>query len=845
MKNSVIFLILLLIPSFLLAQTGNIQGKVTYQNQPLPGVNIIIEGTLKGSVSDDDGFYRIENIPEGTYSFKFSMIGFKSAIIKIKIISGKTVLLNCNLETEIINLNEIQIIDIRAQRQEDTRTSLISIKPENAKLLPGAVTDVFRSLGALPGVLSPNDFTSQLVIRGSGPDQNLIVMDDIEVFNPYRLYSVISMFNPEAVSDINLITGGFPVKYGDRLSAVLDVTNRQGDFTKSFKGVIDASIISANVVLEGKNPFNIPGSWLINSRRTYYDLIIGSFVKNAGLVDENVTFPNFFDVQAKIALGPFENHTFFLNGIISRDGVELISAKERKTPDSLGVFNKTKNDLAGFAWHFAPNKKMLNKFVVSWYRNQGDARIDASLLDPSVNRDDFEEFSADTISQYLLGMYASGDFVFEKYSLENKLFLQWGDKNEFEAGIGVDFIHTKVNAELDIDKQVLDNLELYLNINNSIEDLSVSRYYNKYKVWADNKFKISDKLYIQPGIRYDYYELIEKAALSPRLSLSYLLNPSTTLRGSFGLYYQSPGYEKIIDQARAFNLSKNNTTALKPERAVHFIASIEHWLNEQWMLKSEMYYKKFENLLVQKIVKGISYYTEPVPGKDIFSREGWTRPVPFLSDSVTQVPINNSNGYSSGFEIMMEKKKIKSGDRFAGWISYSFAVAERKENGSTYPFRFDQRHTLNIVANYRISEDYDIGLRFKYGSGFPFTHPLNVQPRVILKDSDGDFIPDSPEIATRKTGSSGKETVIYDLNYGKDSQKFNDRIPAYHRLDLRFTAFADYWGLDWQFYLDIINVYNRSNVINYDYYVKDDLSIGKETVNMFPILPTLGFSVRF
>jgi hypothetical protein len=113
-----------------------------------------------------------------------------------------------------------------------------------------------------------------LIIRGSGPDQNLIIFDDVEVFNPYRLYGAISMFNPETVEDINLITGGFPARYGDRLSAVLEVTNRDGIRNKFFSGNVNVNLTNANVVIEGKNPFGINGSWIFNSRRTYYDLLL-------------------------------------------------------------------------------------------------------------------------------------------------------------------------------------------------------------------------------------------------------------------------------------------------------------------------------------------------------------------------------------------------------------------------------------------------------------------------------------------------------------------------------------------------------------------------------------------
>jgi len=125
--------------------------------------------------------------------------------------------------------------------------------------------------------------------------------------------------------------------------------------------------------------------------------------------------------------------------------------------------------------------------------------------------------------------------------------------------------------------------------------------------------------------------------------------------------------------------------------------------------------------------------------------------------------------------------------------------------------------------------------------GFPITEPVGIKPRITLVDTNGDLIPDSPDIATR--GES--DEVIFDADFGGVENRYTSRNPAYHRLDIRFSAKADYWDLDWVFYLDVINVYNRSNVVGYDYYVKDDLTLGREKNTMFPILPTLGFNVRF
>jgi hypothetical protein len=140
------------------------------------------------------------------------------------------------------------------------------------------------------------------------------------------------MFNPETLSEINLVTGGFPAKYGDRLSAVLDVTNREGSKSKYFTGLTNVNIANANLVFSGKLPLkNVPGSWIVSTRRSYYDLILGPFAKKAGLIDESASFPSFQDIQAKVTLGPFKNHKLVLNGIHSRDGVNIIPGAQRTT----------------------------------------------------------------------------------------------------------------------------------------------------------------------------------------------------------------------------------------------------------------------------------------------------------------------------------------------------------------------------------------------------------------------------------------------------------------------------------------------------------------------------------
>src|SRR4030067_1972593 len=538
-----IFISLLLTTGLITAQTGSVRGKVMEDSSPIPSVNILIVGENIGTVTNIDGSYSLNSVPVGEYELRFSIVGYETQFFNVTVLPNKTVELDVKLNSKMIELGEVQVTGLKQQELSDTRTSLIDLNPRSAKILPGASEDVLRTLQSLPGFLSPNDFSSQLIVRGSGPDQNLIIMDNVEIFNPYRLYGVVSMFNPDAVENVNLISGGFPAKYGDRLSAVLDVTNKEGTTSKSISGMVNVSIVDANLVLEGKNPFNLRGSWLFNTRRTYYDLIIEPFVKSAGLVDDNTSFPNFYDVQGKIVIGPYNGHKFFLNGFFSRDAVNVFRGEKRETPDSVGVFNITNNDLLSAAWHFAPNQNILNKVVVSFYRNNGTTDFDSQILDPSLNRGAFENTIPDTLAPYLLRFSFGGEFIYEKYSIDDKFTYILKD-HIIEAGAGVDFMQTTIDFTFDLDEQLQAVINSNPQFRSALDDIKDVQNFNRYRAYLQDNFRLTERFTFQPSLRLDYYNILDKAYLAPRFSLSYAFDELTTLRAVWGLYYQSPGYEK-------------------------------------------------------------------------------------------------------------------------------------------------------------------------------------------------------------------------------------------------------------------------------------------------------------
>ena len=696
----------------LLQPKGVIKGIITKPDgSPLEGVVAILSSDNtkeSGTETGSDGKYMFSNIEQGIYKIKTELVGFKSAERKnIKINGSDTLTIDIIMDDESYSTEDIDVVSDRfRQAQNDMRTSLLNLSPKTTRVIPGVGEDVLRSLQTLPGVSAPNDFSSQLIVRGSGPDQNLIIMDNIEIFNPYRLYGVFSMFNPETLEDINLITGGFPSKYGDRLSAVLDVSNSEGNKTKYFTGQTNVNIANANLVFSGKLPFkNIPGSWIFSTRRSYYDLILGPFAKKSGLIDESASFPSFEDFQGKITFGPFKDHKFIVNGIYSRDGVNIIPGDSKELEDSISVRDQSSNDVLAFAWHYAPNTKFLTKTTFSWYRNKGDAQFGGELLDPVLDRETYTPEVRDSLRALglFLGIGFKSQYTFRKYSVQNStIFLSKLHKTEI--GAGIDILRTDLSFTLELDdrlKALIQNNPNFSAISNGQLD---GKDYYRANFYVMDRVKLSKKLFTQVGARFDYFAVNKKAYLSPRINLSYAVDKVTTVRAGTGLYYQSPGYEKLIDAQVFYDLSEEKANKLEAERSVHFILGAERWLNNDLLVKFESYYKQFSNLITQEKLTGYRYeYYRYDPNNNdpsyLRDPDNWYRSATKLPyDSVTATPVNGAKGYSYGFEVYLEKKAVNPNTKLSGWLSYSLSFANRARDDVITPFRYDQRQSVTFVA---------------------------------------------------------------------------------------------------------------------------------------------------
>ncbi len=809
---------------------GVIRGSVTIENDgPAAGANVIVQDTRLGAAVDAQGAFIIAGVPAGEYALAVRLVGYdQKEPATVRVTAGDTTVVRLVLRQAAIEMNPVVITGSRRQSAEDVRPSVTTLTPRESKILPGAAEDVLRSLQALPGVTSVSDFSSQLVVRGSGPDQNLILIDDFEVLNPYRLYGFVSMFNPETVSDITLQTGGFGAQYGDRLSAVLDVKNREGRSDVLLGGKVNTSLTNMNVILEGGIP-GTPGSFLFSARRTYYDLILGPVLKSAKLVEGDVALPNFRDLQGKIVMPLGGTHKLLFNVFTSRDGVELVSGSERDRPDSVNMTDVSNNTLVGLAWQFNPAKEVIAQTRVSWYSNKGTGSFAGTFVDPSQNSGELAR--ADTFGIRFMSFGLDYDYIYQKFSIGQRFQYSAG-AHAWEAGFGFDRLRTDFIRFFQLDpafKQFLMSRGLQVP-----SDATETLWYNRYNVYVQDRIAVGDRLFIQPGLRLDVYpSLRERVALSPRVNISYKLDEISTLRAAYGHFSQSPGMEKQ-DMRNRFVFSEGTLAAMVPEHAHHYVLGYDRMLSAEWQFKAEGYFKSFDEIIEPQKLAGSTWLVQRT-GSDVFRREGWTSPVRMVSDSLTSTPVNDGTGHSYGFELMVQKIRSAPEDVFTGWISYALSVAERERDGIVSPFLFDQRHAMNIVGNYRFAASWDVGARFTLRSGRPFVRALGVKPRVVIQKVNGADVP------VVQVDTQGK--VILDVDY--ERQTLTGRLNLYHALDLRITTYPDWWGLQWSVYLDIQNVYNRSNQQQIRYFIDDKGGLQERPVNGIPIFPSLGLSIAW
>ena len=531
------FIFILFLITHLGAQSTIISGFISDSSsgEALIGANVILQETGQGMATDINGYYVIQDISPGDYVLMVSYVGFSLRKEKLTITEGESIKLNIALLEEVVELSQVEVTAEQLQRKANIQPSKINLSPRMMKAAPAlAEPDLFRTIQALPGVLTTSEFSTGLVIRGGNTDQNLILLDGVTVYNPSHLGGIFSNFIVDGVKEAELIKGAYNAEYGGRLSAVLNIISREGN-QKKFEGKANLSLLSAQTTLEG--PF-YKGAWVLSGRRTYFDQIF----KN----NPNIPPYYFYDIQSHV--------------------YSDITAKDRL---SLSFYNGIDDLLFGT---FGLAGRWGNSTLSTQYR-----RV----------------FSEKLIGNFL---YANSLF-FTEFGLGGSNGLN-SDNQIDDATVAVNFSWFKSSENTVKFGAQLKNLGfLYTNTFGDSLQFKIETKPREFASYAKLKYSPSEKFILEPGVRINLYNVYSDSIFPDlRLGMKYLINDDRYLNFSLGNYHQfiatfQDDYNPtILDQWIAVDNS------IAPAKSSQIVLGYEEYLNNLYKFQVEGYYKDIKNL---------------------------------------------------------------------------------------------------------------------------------------------------------------------------------------------------------------------------------------------------------
>ena len=849
---------------------------------PLPGATVALtqeETVLAGDVTDTTGYYRIEAPRPGTYVLQVAYLGFASAAMPIEI-ADDSLRRDFRLARTLLDPGlRVEVSAPRIQLPSDVAVSVTQVSAERVRTLAGGGEDVLQALRVFPGVQTSGDHSTQLYIRGGTPDQNLILIDDIEVFSPYQLSGMGSLLNPELVRDVELFAGTMPVEYGDRLSSALVVTTRDGRTDGRVHGRLNSTLMTINGTLEGSTGF-WDGSWIASGRKTYFGSFANTFARRIGIFNE-IAFPNFYDLHAKVTLRPHRHHLVRTTLLGSRDRLDWIVDEDALGTQAEGQSlqrgdRKIAHTAVGVQWSWIPDEQTRTRIYANVYRNEGNSGLGGGLQAWMGGLEDFDNpfgppdpiFPSDVEAEFS----QTEEYDIQRFSVGARGTLSSG-RHTVEFGAGQDLLHTELNLTFDANEfahTMFDAIRQADPVFSTFgrDTMAVKKDRRIHLFVQDKLALLNERLYLQPAVRYDYYSIVGEGHFTPRLAVSVPLWSHTTVRLAGGRFVQSPGLEKSLDPDDNFNVSRMESLAgLTVESAWHAGASVLSEIGQRWTVKLQAYRKWYDDLLTpdaRVVERAVARYF-PI-GSPVEGRVGPLTPSAWIigtDESPVLLPslVNAGTGNSYGVEALVMRDQVSPNDKLSGWISYAYARADRASHYASgtiaHPFAYDRRHTVNAVMQWRILSSLTLGATWRYGTGFPYTPALRMQ--ALVAEVEDPNVPGLTQDIVLVDPASGNARLV--PSYGGLEDQFTTRYPDYHRLDLRLTYETTWQGIDVRVYGDMINLYNRKNVITYKYYVGtqsgeyDHLPIAlrpppiatlfREPIYGFPFIPSIGISGSF
>ena len=777
--------------------------------EPISYANVFLSNSTLGAATNQDGYFVISNIPVGKYEVNATMIGYGIFKQNIELSEGQPIRLDIRLNEEIIQTTEVLVTAERQKFERSMESSQISLDIREINSAPAFIEpDVFRTLQMLPGVQTTSDFSSALYVRGSTPDQNLIMLDGIAVYNPYHLGGIFSTFNTDAIKEADFHAGGFPARYGGRMGAILNVLNREGN-TRKVKGSANISLISSKGLIEGPLPSwrGMKGSWMISGRRTYFDTVIDALKIPIGQridgSDIYFQFPYYFyDYQVKINVDIDQDHRltysrFYGDDIIDFSFEETLESSGTnvnvRSETGFGVKWPWGNHTNGLTWRWIIAPDLVAKTFFSHSRYRFDFELSAQDRNTYTYTDSTIELFSDVT-------FRAFDIIKDN-TIETALTWQAAHDHTVTGGFQVKDVNFDLGLDISIATQDT-SLDFSL--------LSLVNNTREIAIFAQDKWDVSEKLKFQFGLRSTHYNLHNNIYFDPRLSMKYHYSKDIAFKLNWGLYHQFLTTANNQDEnLRLVELWLGIPKDKPASVAQHIISGLEYMSPKNIFYRLEVYHKDFDNLLTLK-----QENTNTVEGAE--------------SDSTTN-EFWDTKGNSHGIELLIKK----SSGKLNGWVGYTYARTKyyTDPSGWHYP-NFDRTHTLNIVGNIELSQDLEFSAGLTRSSGNPYTKILG-----RLYEWEQDLY---------------SNMVWYPYDSYIVGEKNTERYDDYFRVDIGLTRKGgNIFGQEYDTYWQIMNLTQNLNILQYTYDTNtdpltgDQLGVRRRPVPMFPLIFTFGIKFEF
>lgn len=651
--------------------------------ETLIGATVYVPALQQGVTTNEYGFYSI-TLPEGTYQIEYSYLGFET-IVKTVELNQKTTL-TVELGGTAQQLEEVIVTSEAANRNvSDLQMSSNSLDMQTLKKLPALLgeVEVLRSIQLLPGVSTVGEGATGFNVRGGSIDQNLVLLDEAPVYNSAHLFGFFSVFNPDAVKDVELFKGGIPSRYGGRLSSILDVRMKEGNSKRltvnGGVGVIFSRLAVEAPIVKDKASFIVAG------RRSYIDVLAAPFLND----DLGETTLNFYDLTLKTNYKLNENNQLFLSGYFGRDNFGF-------------------GDAAGFNWGNTTTSLRWNHIFSN--KLFANTTLYFSDYDYSINFGDTAEDAFDWTAQI---MNYSVKPRFTYYVTPNNIVRFGGQaiRYQFEPANAV-AISDGESIDISLDKRFAVEASAYIENEQTLGDRWQLNYGLRWSyfnlIGKGNAYTYGDAPIGQPRPvtnveSYDSGESIQDYSnLEPRAAIRYQISPDNSIKAS---YNRTAQYIHLLSNTVAstpVDIWLPSTNNVQPQMSDQYaIGYFRNFKENMFETSIEFYYKEMD------------HQVDYIDGADLILNE-------FVEGQILE-----GQGRAYGMELLVQKNKGK----FTGWVSYTLGRSERLVDGINndewYPNRFDQTHNLSITTFYELGDRWSVSAVFSYNTGTPATFPTS------------------------------------------------------------------------------------------------------------------------